>query len=77
MRKRPKMGGLPQLIGVVSRLDGTMASYPGIMTFFGTLSFLCIVQITNGYHYVNENTQSQDCSDDMTEAPCVFARLDD
>jgi hypothetical protein len=35
-----------------------------------------LVQLTNNGHYVNENPQGQDYSDDLTEPPLVFARLD-
>ena len=34
-----------------------------------------LLQVTNSRHYVNENSQGQDYSDDLTEPPFVFARL--
>jgi hypothetical protein len=67
---------LPELIGAVLRLDGIMALYLG-MNFFGTPSFLRVAPITNSSDYVNEISQRQDYSDDLTKAPCVFSRLDD
>jgi len=69
-------GDLPELIGAVSRLDGIMALYLGIMSF-GTPLFLRLLPITNTSDYVNKNSQRQDYSDDLTKAPCVFTRLDD
>jgi hypothetical protein len=47
------------------------------MNFFGTPLFLRGMPITNSHDYVNENSQRQDYSDDLTKAPCIFARLDD
>jgi hypothetical protein len=44
--------------------------------FIGRCSFLR-PPLTNGHDYVNENSQSQDYSDELTEAPGVFAGLDD
>lgn len=62
--------------GTVSRLDVIVALYLGIMGLFGTLSFLRVTPITNCSDYINEISQRQNYSDDLTEAPCVFARLD-
>ena len=61
----------------LSRLDGIIALYLGNMNFFGTPLFLSVAApITNSYDYVNENSQCQDYSDDLTKTPRVFARLD-
>src|SRR6267154_518758 len=49
----------------------------GIVNFFGTPSFPRVEPIKNSCDYVNENSQRQDYGDDLTKAPCVFARLDD
>ena len=35
------------------------------------------IPLTNSRHYINENTQGQDYSDDLTKPPIVFASLDD
>ena len=50
-------------------------SHPGIGTFIGRRSFLH-PPLANGHHHVNENPYSQDYSDELTEAPNVFAGLD-
>jgi len=47
------------------------------MNFIGTPLFLRVVPITKSSDYVNEYSQCQDYSDDLTKAPCVFTRLDD
>ena len=47
------------------------------MSFFGALFFLRVAPITNSYDYVNEISQRQDYGNDLTKAPCVFARLND
>ena len=36
-----------------------------------------LVPLTNSRRHVNENSQGQDYSDDLTESPFVFSQLDD
>ena len=67
----PKQGDLLELTRAV-----WAASYPGFKTIFGRYMFLC-APLTNSHHHVNETSQNQDYRDDLTEAPGVFARLND
>jgi hypothetical protein len=55
-----------------------LALYLGItMDSSGTPLFLRVLPIANSCDYVDKISKRQDYSDDLTKAPCVFARLDD
>jgi hypothetical protein len=71
-------GDLTELVGAVLWLNNIIALYYlGIMNLFGTPFSLRLVPIINSFDYPKKKYKRQVCNKDLTNAPCISARLDD